>query len=145
MENGTILVVEDDANDEFLMLRALKKNNIGNKVFVVRDGAEALDYLFCRNGYADREPTALPELVLLDIKLPKVSGLEVLHHIRADSRTQQLCVILLSSSNEPHDLSEGYRLGANSFVRKPVDFVEFVEFVGQLASYWLGLNKAHDG
>jgi len=136
-----ILVVEDNPDDEALTLRALKKNNIGNKVFIVRDGAEALDFLFCTGTYADRDPRELPEMILLDLKLPKVDGLEVLHRIRADKRTRLLPIVILTSSNEEQDLIEGYKNGANSYIRKPVDFNQFVEAVRQLSLYWLVLNE----
>ena len=142
MENATILLVEDNADDEALTLRALKKNNIGNKVYVARDGVEALDFLFCTNTYADRDPHDMPRLILLDIKLPKMDGLEVLRRIRADKRTHLLPVVLLTSSREEQDLIESYKSGANSYMRKPVDYTQFVEFVGHLGSYWLGLNEA---
>ena len=137
-----ILVVEDNPDDEALTLRALKKNNIGNQVFVVRDGAEALDFLFCTGAYAERDPRDLPEMILLDLKLPKVDGLEVLRRIRADKRTRLLPIVILTSSNEEQDLIEGYKNGANSYIRKPVDFNQFVEAVRQLSLYWLVLNEA---
>jgi len=142
MENATILLVEDNADDEALTLRALKKNNIGNKVYVARDGVEALDFLFCTNTYADRDPHDMPRLILLDIKLPKMDGLEVLRRIRADKRTYLLPVVLLTSSREEQDLIESYKSGANSYIRKPVDYTQFVEYVGLLGLYWLGLNEA---
>ena len=142
MENSMILVVEDNPDDEALTLRALKKNNIGNQVFVVRDGAEALDFLFCTGTYADRDPRQMPEMILLDLKLPKVDGLEVLRRLRADERTCLLAVVILTSSNEEQDLLEGYKNGANSYIRKPVDFNQFVEAVRQLSLYWLVLNEA---
>ena len=142
MENKIILLVEDNADDEALTIRALKKNNIGNKVFVVRDGAEALDFLFCTGIYADRDPREMPHMILLDLKLPKVDGLEVLRRIRADERTHLLAVVILTSSNEEQDLIAGYKNGANSYVRKPVDFTQFVEAVRQLGLYWLVLNEA---
>jgi two-component system response regulator len=141
MENSMILVVEDNPDDEALTLRALKKNNIGNQVFVVRDGAEALDFLFCTGAYADRDPHDMPQIILLDLKLPKVDGLEVLRRIRADERTRLLAVVILTSSNEEQDLLEGYKKGANSYIRKPVDFNQFVEAVRQLSLYWLVLNE----
>jgi two-component system, response regulator len=141
MENATILLVEDNADDEALTLRALKKNNIGNKIFVVRDGVEALDFLFCENAYADRDPHELPQLILLDIKLPKLNGLEVLRRLRADERTRRLPIVILTSSNEEQDLLEGYMSGANSYVRKPVDFNQFLAAVRQLGMYWLVLNE----
>jgi two-component system, response regulator len=142
MKNPTILLVEDDPDDELLTLRALKKNNIGDHVFVVRDGEEALDFLFCRNAYADRDPHDLPRLILLDIKLPKVNGLEVLRRIRADKRTRLLPIVMLTASKEEHDLIEGYSNKVNSYIRKPVDFVQFTEYIRELGLYWLILNEA---
>jgi two-component system, response regulator len=141
MENSMILVVEDNPDDEALTLRALKKNHVGNQVFVVRDGAEALDFLFCTGTYADRDPREMPEMILLDLKLPKVDGLEVLRRIRADERTHLLAVVILTSSNEEQDLLEGYKKGANSYIRKPVDFNQFAEAIHQLGLYWLVLNE----
>lgn len=141
-ENKMILLVEDNADDEELTLRALKKNHIGNKVFIVRDGAEALDFLFCTGIYADRDPHEMPQVTLLDLKLPKVDGLEVLRRLRADERTHTLPIVILTSSNEEKDVVEGYQLGANSYVRKPVDFNEFLEAARQLGLYWLVLNNA---
>ncbi len=141
MEEKMILLVEDNPDDEALTLRALKKNNIGNKVTVVRDGAEALDFLFCAGPYAGRDPRDLPQVILLDLKLPKVDGLEVLRRIRADKRTSLLPVVILTSSKEEQDMLEGYKSGANSYVRKPVDFNQFVEAVHQLGLYWLVLNE----
>lgn len=134
--DGTILLVEDNADDEELTLRAFHKNNISNPVVVARDGAEALDRLF---GPAAGES---PTLILLDLKLPKVDGLEVLRRIRAEARTRLVPVVILTSSNEERDLIEGYRLGANSYVRKPVEFTAFVEGVRQLGLYWLILNQS---
>ena len=142
MENKMILLVEDNPDDEALTLRALKKNNIGNKVQVVRDGAEALEFLFCTGAFADRDPQDKPQVVLLDLKLPKVDGLEVLRRIREDERTRLLPVVILTSSKEEQDMIKGYSLGANSYVRKPVDFTQFVESVRQLGLYWLVLNEA---
>jgi two-component system, response regulator len=141
MENVTILLVEDNPDDEALTLRALEKNNIGSKAYVVRDGVEALDFLFCTGRYADRDPHDMPKLILLDIKLPKMDGLEVLRHIRADKRTHLLPVVLLTSSKEEQDLVDGYKSGANSYIRKPVDFTQFIESVRQLGMYWLVLNE----
>ena len=141
LESKMILLVEDNADDEELTLRALKKNHIGNKVFIVRDGAEALDFLFCTGIYADRDPHEMPQVTLLDLKLPKVDGLEVLRRIRADPRTHTLPVVILTSSNEEKDVVDGYKLGANSYVRKPVDFNEFLEAARQLGLYWLVLNN----
>ena len=142
MNDKMILLVEDNPDDEALTLRALKKNNIGNKVFIVHDGAEALDFLFCTGAYADRDPHDKPQLILLDLKLPKVDGLEVLRRLRADEKTQLLPVVILTSSNEEQDIVTGYSLGANSYVRKPVDFNRFVEAVRNLGLYWLVLNEA---
>lgn len=141
MKSTTILLVEDNPDDELLTLRALKKNNLGNDVLVVRDGVQALDYLFCQNEYADRDPLDMPQLILLDIKLPRLNGLEVLRAIRADPRTQRLPVVMLTSSNEDQDLIDAYAGGANSFVRKPVDFAEFSQATQQLGLYWLVLNQ----
>ena len=142
MEDKMILLVEDNPDDEALTLRALKKNHIGNEVFVVRDGAEALDFLFCTGPYADRHPHDMPQIILLDLKLPKVDGLEVLRRIRADERTHLLAVVILTSSNEEQDLLEGYKKGANSYIRKPVDFNQFADAIRQLGLYWLVLNEA---
>ena len=141
MNENTILLVEDNADDEALTLRALKKNNISNDVAVARDGVEALDYLFGRGRYATRDVTELPSLVLLDLKLPKLSGLEVLRQLRADDRTTRLPVVALTSSNEEKDLISSYESHVNSYVRKPVDFVQFVETVRQLGNYWLVINQ----
>jgi two-component system response regulator len=141
MTNKIILLVEDNPDDEALTLRALKKNNILNEVVVARDGAEALDYLFGTGPYTGRDVGILPLVVLLDLKLPKVDGLEVLQRLRADERTQLLPVVILTSSKEEKDIITGYTLGANSYVRKPVNFIEFVEAVRQLGLYWLVLNE----
>ena len=140
MSDGVLLLVEDDANDEALTLRALSKNGIRNEIVVIRDGVEALDYLFGRNAYAARDVSELPAVMLLDLKLPKIDGLEVLRRVRAYPRTRWLPIVILTSSNEDRDRAEGYSLGANSYVRKPVDFTEFVEAVRQLGLYWLLLN-----
>lgn len=145
MENKIILLVEDNPDDEALTLRALKKNNILNEVVVARDGAEALDYLFCRGIHAGRDSSLQPSLVLLDLKLPKVGGLEVLKQMRANPPTQLVPVVILTSSKEEQDLINGYRLGANSYIRKPVDFGQFVEAVHSLGLYWLVLNEAPPG
>ena len=136
-----ILLVEDNADDEALTLRALQKNNISNDIVVARDGVEALDFLFGRGAHAGRDPNDLPELVLLDLKLPKLDGFEVLKTVRADPRTHLLPVVILTSSKEQIDIVNGYGLGANSYVRKPVDFQQFVEGVRQLGLYWLVLNE----
>jgi two-component system, response regulator len=141
MESATILLVEDNPDDEALTLRALRKNNIGNKVFVARDGAEALDFLFCTGAHADRDPHDVPQIILLDLKLPKVDGLEVLRRIRGDERTRLFPVVILTSSNEERDLIEGYKNGANSYIRKPVDFNQFADAIRQLGLYWLVLNE----
>jgi two-component system response regulator len=141
MEDKMILLVEDNADDEALTLRALKKNNIGNIVVVVRDGAEALDFLFCSGIYADRDPRDKPQVILLDLKLPKVDGLEVLRRIRADPSTRTLPVVILTSSKEEQDVVNSYIIGVNSYVRKPVDFIQFVEAIRQLGLYWLVLNE----
>ena len=142
MNDKIILLVEDNPDDEALTLRALQKNNIQNEVVVARDGAQALDYLFGRGDHAGRDTTVLPQVVLLDLKLPKVDGLEVLRRIRADVTTKYLPVVILTASKEDRDLIEGYDLGANSYVRKPVDFNAFAEAVRQLGLYWLVLNLA---
>jgi two-component system response regulator len=136
-----ILLVEDNLDDEVLTIRALKKNNIANNVEVARDGAAALDYLFGTGAHAGRDVSALPQIVLLDLKLPKVDGMEVLKRIRADERTRLLPVIILTSSKEDQDLVRSYSNGANSYIRKPVDFVQFTEAVRQLGLYWLVLNE----
>jgi len=141
MEKRMLLLVEDNPDDEALTLRALKKNNISNEVVVARDGAEALDFLFCTGAYVSRDRHALPEVVLLDLKLPKIDGLEVLRRLRADERTRLLPVVILTSSKEEQDVVNGYRLGANSYIRKPVDFDQFVEAVRHLGLYWLVLNE----
>jgi two-component system, response regulator len=139
--NTTILLVEDNPDDEALTLRAFKKNNIRNDVVIARDGVEALDYLFGQGAYAGRNANEPPSVVLLDIKLPKVDGLEVLRRLRADERTKLTPVVILTSSKEEQDMIRGYSLGANSYVRKPVDFTQFMEAVKQLGMYWLVLNE----
>lgn len=139
-----ILLVEDNPDDVALTLRALKKNNILNKVVVAADGVQALDYLFGRGEHEGRDTSDLPQIVLLDLKLPKVDGLEVLKHIREDDRTKLLPVVILTSSKEQRDLIEGYSLGANSYIRKPVDFGQFTESVRQLGLYWMVLNETPD-
>jgi two-component system response regulator len=139
---GPILLVEDRQDDVELTIRALKKNKIANEVVVAADGAEALDYLFGTGKHAARDVTQVPALVLLDLKLPKVEGLEVLRRLRADARTKLLPVVILTSSKEEQDLVSSYSLGANSYIRKPVDFSQFSESVRQLGLYWLVLNEA---
>lgn len=141
MIDRVILLVEDNENDEVLTLRALKKSNILNRVVVVRDGAEALDYLFVRGAHAGRADTEMPQVILLDLKLPKIDGLEVLRAIRGDERTKLLPVVVLTSSAEDQDVIRSYGLGANSYVRKPVDFNQFVDAVRQLGLYWLVINQ----
>jgi len=142
MENNkVILLVEDNPDDEALTLRALKKNNIKNEVVVARDGAEALEFLFGTGKYTGRNTDVIPQVVLLDLKLPKVEGLEVLRQVRADRRTKLLPVVILTSSNEEQDRIQGYDLGANSYVRKPVDFSQFLDAARQLGLYWLVLNE----
>lgn len=137
-----VLIVEDNADDELLTIRALKKNNIANPIVVVRDGEQALDYLFCRGEWSERDINELPQVVLLDLKLPKIDGLEVLEAIRKHSVTAILPVVILTSSSEDEDIVKGYRLGANSFIRKPVNFADFVEAVGRLGLYWMLLNES---
>jgi two-component system, response regulator len=141
MSEPVILLVEDNASDEELTIRALRKNNIANKVVVTRDGSAALDYLFARGAYAGRDTKDLPQVVLLDLNLPKIGGLEVLRAIRADARTKLLAVVILTSSKEDRDLMDGYESGANSYIVKPVDFTQFAEAVRQLGIYWLVLNE----
>lgn len=140
-DESVILLVEDNPDDQALTERALARNNIRNTVVVAKDGAEALDWLFGRGQYAGRDPAQLPALILLDLKLPKVDGLEVLRQLRADERTRLAPVVILTSSREEQDLTQGYSLGANSYIRKPVDFAQFVEAVRQLGLYWLVLNE----
>jgi CheY-like chemotaxis protein len=141
MTDKVILLVEDNPDDEKLTVRALRKNNIANDVAIVRDGVEALDYLFGTGVHAGRDTKASPALVLLDLKLPKMEGQEVLKRIRADERTKRLPVVVLTSSKEEHDLLQSYNSGANSYIRKPVDFTQFTEVIRQLGLYWLVLNE----
>lgn len=143
MQAKGILLVEDNPDDEALTLRALNKHNLANDVFVVRDGAEALDYLFGTGRYSGRDSaSALPAVVLLDLNLPKIDGLEVLRRLRADERTRLLPVVILTSSKEEQHRLKGYALGANSYVVKPVDFNQFIEAVQKLGLYWLVLNES---
>jgi two-component system response regulator len=142
MTNKPILLVEDNRDDELLTLRALKKNNILNEVVVARDGVEALDYLFGTGAYAGRDTSILPQVVLLDLNLPRIGGLDVLRRIRADERTKLLAVVVLTSSKEEEDIIRSYSLGANSFVRKPVEFDEFIEAVRTLGLFWLLLHES---
>ena len=142
MGDKIILLVEDNADDVTLTERALKKSHILNKLVVAKDGVEALDYLFGTGIWAGRDISNMPEVVLLDLKLPKINGLEVLQRMRADNRTKLLPVVILTSSREENDLIAGYTLGANSYIRKPVNFNQFVDAVRQLGLYWLVLNEA---
>jgi CheY-like chemotaxis protein len=142
MKAKTILLVEDSPDDVILTVRAFKKGTIVNELVVAEDGAEALDYLFGAGKYADRDTDARPELILLDLKMPRVDGLEVLRRIRADERTKLQPVVILTTSSEDRDRIESYKLGANSYIRKPVDFNKFVDAVQQLGHYWLALNEA---
>jgi two-component system response regulator len=141
LKNNVILLVEDNPDDIELTRYALMKNGIVNEMAVVHDGVAALDYLFCRGNYANRGPDELPAVILLDLKLPKLSGLELLKQIRANERTKLLPVVILTSSKEEQDIITGYTLGANSYVRKPVDFLRFTEAVRELGMYWLILNE----
>ncbi|MCH8298035.1 MAG: response regulator [Chloroflexi bacterium] len=141
MSGEVILLVEDNPDDEALTIRALQRNDITNEVFVARDGVEALDYVFATGSHSGRDVNDLPKLVLLDLKLPRTDGLEVLRRIRADDRTKRLPVVVLTSSKEDQDLIDSYNLGANSYIQKPVDFTQFTEAVRQLGQYWLVLNE----
>jgi DNA-binding response OmpR family regulator len=141
MDKKIILLVEDNPDDEILTLRAFEKSNILNEVVVVRDGAEALDYLGATGVHEGRNKSEMPQIVLLDLNLPKISGLDVLREIRANEETRLLPVVILTSSDEERDMVESYKLGANSYVRKPVDFRQFSDAVQQLELYWLVLNE----
>lgn len=141
MTGGEILLVEDNPDDVELTLRAFRRSNVHNAVVVARDGVEALDYLFATGAHAGRPAGAMPEVVLLDLNLPKLHGLEVLKRLRADERTRLLPVVILTSSAEEQDIAGSYHLGANSYVRKPVDFAQFIEAARQLGLYWLVLNQ----
>ena len=142
MTDRTILLVEDTPDDELLILRALKKNHIGNEVIVVRDGAEALDYLFCTGAHVNRNPDNLPELILLDLRLPKVDGIEVLRRIRANKDMHSLPVVVFTSSNADRDLVNSYAFGANAYIHKPVDFQELIKAIRELGLYLVVLNRA---
>ena len=142
MHDRVIVLVEDNSNDEELTLRAFRKSNVANRIVVVRDGAEALDYFFARGPHANRLASEVPQLVLLDLKLPKVDGLDVLRALRADERTRLIPIVVLTSSAEEQDMVRSYCLGANSYVRKPIDFTQFVDAVRQLGMYWLVINRA---
>lgn len=141
MKEKIILLVEDNPDDEELTIRALRKASIGNEIEVVRDGEEALEYLFCEGAFADRDKEKVPALVLLDLKLPKVNGVEVLRRMRAHPRTCLIPVVVLTSSSEDEDMLDSYHAGANSYIRKPVDFSEFIEVVTRLGVYWLSYNQ----
>ena len=142
MDNKVILLVEDNPRDEALTLRALKKSNIVNDVIVARDGVEALDYFFGEAAQENSEAKPIPQLVLLDLKLPRIDGLEVLRRLRANKRTRRLPIVVFTSSSEEEDMISSYSLGANSYVRKPVEFEQFLEATKQLGLYWLVLNEA---
>lgn len=142
MEEKIILLIEDNPNDVILTERALKRAHILNKLIVAKDGLDALDYLFNRGQWTNKDPDDIPQLILLDLKLPKIDGLEVLRRIRADSRTKLLPVVILTSSKEEKDIVSGYSLGANSYIRKPVNFNQFADAVRQLGLYWLILNES---
>lgn len=141
MDDMTILLVEDNPDDELLALRALKKTAVPNQVVVVRDGEEALDYVFGRGKFGERDVRALPKVIFLDLQLPKLNGIEVLRSIRGDDRTRRIPVVLLTSSDEIQDMIDCYENGANSYINKPVDFNEFVDQVKLLGQYWLGVNR----
>ena len=141
MSAKNILLVEDNPDDEALAMRALRKSNLVNEIVVARDGVEALDYLFGTGKYEGRDTNSMPALILLDLKLPKLDGLEVLRRLRSDEKTRHLSVVALTSSNEEQDLIDSYDLHVNSYVRKPVDFVQFTEAVAQVGLYWLVLNE----
>jgi len=141
----TILLVEDNANDEELTLRALRKSNIANEVFVARDGQEAVDFLFGTGQHAGRERPKMPAVVLLDLKLPKLTGIDVLQRIRADPRTRLIPVVILTSSSEDEDMLRSYQSGANSYVRKPIEFSAFAHAVTQLGMYWMLINQTPPG
>lgn len=141
VEDAEILLVEDNPNDVELTLRALRKQNLDGKVFVVRDGAEALDFIFASGTYSARKIEARPKVVLLDLKLPKIDGIEVLKKVKSDERTRNIPVVMLTSSQEERDVAESYRLGVNSYIVKPVDFSNFVHAVGELGIYWNMLNR----
>ena len=142
LKGETILLVEDNPDDIELTLRAFKKNNIANEMVIAHDGAEALDYLFGTGDYADRDTNDMPRIILLDLKMPKLDGLQVLERLRADERTELTPVVILTSSKEEQDLVSSYKTGANSYVRKPVDFNQFVDAVRQIGLYWLLINES---
>lgn len=141
LEKVEILLAEDNERDAEMTLRALRKNNLGNRVHRVVDGAEALEFMFCTGGYADRDPNALPKLILLDLKMPKVDGIEVLRRLKSEERTRTLPVVMMTSSNEERDVVESYRLGVNSYIVKPIDFSAFVDVVARIGLYWVVANR----
>ncbi len=141
-ENKIILLVEDNPDDELLMIRALKKSHIGNEIVIARDGVEALDYLFGTGNYEGRDMRQMPQLIMLDLKLPKIDGLEVLRRLRAEESTKFIPVVVLTTSTEQQDVISSYELGANAYVQKPVDFDDFVEATRQLGLFWLVINKS---
>ncbi len=145
MNRKTLLLVEDNPDDEALTLRALRKNNIANEIIVARDGQEALDYLFATGAFDGRDINEQPQVILLDLKLPKVDGLQVLERLRAEPETRHIPVVVLTSSNEERDIIRSYDLGANSYVRKPVDFEQFLQAARQLGLYWMVLNEVPYG
>jgi CheY-like chemotaxis protein len=140
-EQIEILLAEDNAHDAEMTQRALRKHNLGNRLHWVKDGAEALDFLFCRGAFADRDMSRPPKLVLLDIKMPKVDGTEVLRQIKADERTRTIPIVVMTSSNDERDVMESYRLGVNSYIVKPVDFPAFLEVVAKIGLYWVLTNR----
>ncbi len=142
MKNKSILLVEDNPRDEALTMRALKKSGIASDIIVVRDGVEALDYLFGTGKYEGRDTSILPQLVMLDLKLPKMDGLQVLQRLRAEEHTKRLTIVIFTSSSEEEDMIKSYDLGANSYVRKPVDFEQFAEVTAKLGIYWFSLNES---
>ena len=144
MSKKHILLVEDNPDDEALALRALKKSNVANEISIARDGVEALEYIFCEGEYRERDVHQLPVVILLDLKLPKVDGLEVLKRIKEHERTRRIPVVVMTSSSEEHDIVSSYDFGANSYIRKPVDFNQFTEAVAQLGLYWLVMNEVPD-
>lgn len=145
MNRKTLLLVEDNPDDEALTLRALRRNNIANEIIVARDGQEALDYLFATGAFDGRDINEQPQVILLDLKLPKVDGLQVLERLRAEPETRHIPVVVLTSSNEERDIIRSYDLGANSYVRKPVDFEQFLQAARQLGLYWMVLNEVPYG
>ncbi len=145
VKDKIVLLVEDNPDDEALTLRALKRHHIANEIVVARDGEEALDFIFARGRFAQRDARILPQVILLDLKLPKIDGLEVLRQIRANEKSRHVPVVILTSSNEEQDIVKSYDLGANSYVRKPVDFEQFIEAARQLGIFWLVLNETPHG